>query len=201
VTTDSVPTWARAAIYGGAGAFGLLNLTVSSVSIGTLAHEHLNFDIVRSVALGLTPDAGALVAGTLWVACTGALRTWGRAVSLGLVAGSVIANAADVLASAGLVTAPILITLAVALAVAAPVLALLMLHLVLLVRATPQPKPSRARTPKREPKPKQPPQRDVTPPVIPVAVPNGESLEERTRRQARERQARRRARQRQEAFA
>lgn len=129
-----VPTWARRTIYTGAGAFGALNLTLSSLSIGHLAYEHLQLGMLRSTALGLTPDAGALVAGTLWVACTGHLRTWGRNASLGLVAGSVVGNAADILATAGHVT-PLLVPLAVLMAVAAPILALLMGHLVLLVKA------------------------------------------------------------------
>lgn len=131
----TVPRWAAVTIYIGAGVFGLLNLTLSSLSIGNLAFEHLHLGLLRAVALGLTPDAGALVAGTLWVACTGHLRTWGRNVSLGLVAGSVIGNAADILAAAGLVDSRVLVPLAVTLGVAAPILALVMGHLVLLVQA------------------------------------------------------------------
>jgi len=143
--TSPVPTWARLTIYGGAGAFGVLNLTLSSFSIGHLAHEHLDLGLGRAIALALTPDAGALVAGTLWVACTGHLRTWGRNASLGLVTGSVVGNAADILASAGHVTSPVLVTLAVLLAVAAPVLALIMGHLVLLVQAAPRATSGRGR--------------------------------------------------------
>jgi len=136
--TAPVPQWARWTIYGGAGAFGLLNLTLSSLSIGHLAYEHLHLGVGRAAALALTPDAGALVAGTLWVATTGHLRTWGRSASLGLVAGSVVGNAADILASAGHVASRVLVTLAVLMAVAAPVLALVMGHLVLLVQAAPE---------------------------------------------------------------
>lgn len=143
---DPVPRWARQTIYVGAGAFGALNLTLSSLSIGHLAYEHLHLGVGRSVALALTPDAGALVAGTLWVATTGHLRTWGRSASLGLVAGSVVGNAADILATAGHVASPTLVALAVLMAVAAPVLALVMGHLVLLVQAAPTvtEQPSRA---------------------------------------------------------
>lgn len=134
--TEPVPHWARLTIYCGAGAFGALNLTLSSLSIGHLAYQHLQLGGGRSMALALTPDAGALVAGTLWVATTGHLRTWGRSASLGLVAGSVVGNAADILATAGHITS-LLVTLAVLMAVAAPVLALVMGHLVLLVQAAP----------------------------------------------------------------
>ena len=198
MTSSPVPDWAKTTIYVGAGAFGGLNLIVSSISIGTLAYEHLDLDIVRSIALGLTPDAGALVAGTLWVACSGTLRDWGRSVSLGLVGTSVVGNAADVLASAGLVTPPVLVALAVTLAVAAPVLALLMGHLVLLVKAA----PGAERVTKPVTRGKALAGEAVTTPVVvPTAPPPDESPEDRTRRLARERKARSRARTRQEAAA
>jgi hypothetical protein len=193
--TAPVPTWARYTIYSGAGAFGALNLTLSSLSIGNLAYTHLDLGLGRAIALGLTPDAGALVAGTLWVATSGHLRTWGRNACLGLVGGSVIANAADILAAAGHVTSQMLVTLAVLMAVAAPMLALVMGHLVLLVKAAPhQPKPS-ARAPKREPKPK-PPER--TPEAVPSPAVNGHRQPSMS---AAERQARYRARKKAEAMA
>jgi signal transduction histidine kinase len=211
--TSTVPRWAAITIYVGAGLFGLLNLTLSSLSIGSLALNHLNLGLLRAIALGLTPDAGALVAGTLWVACAGHLRTWGRNVSLGLVGGSVVGNAADILAAAGLVDARFLVPLAVTLGVAAPVLALVMGHLVLLVQAARSAEVDRDATPptaKRDGVTRRRPpvtrdDRPDPPPAAarPVTVANAvtETTEQRRRRLAAERAKRYRDNQKNDAAA
>lgn len=197
--TTPLPRWSVRTVYGGGGLLFLAGAFLSGWSL-TLLAEQCGIPRPFSLSLPLALDAGAAVGVTLWVSGTGEVQRTGRNTARLLFGLSVIGNATErVHAYQGWDAAPLVV--AVGVAVVFPILAYRMAHLVLLVRATPQPKPSRARAPKREPKPKQQPQRDVTPPVIPVAVPNGESLEERTRRQARERQARRRARQRQEAFA
>jgi hypothetical protein len=126
--------------YGGGGLFALFNLIVSTVSIYKLGTEALHLEEIRSAALAGGLDAGALVAGSLWVggriAHQKLVAAWGKFVTLGLVTVSCIGNAGEVAFQAHLLSTNVMVALAIGLAIFAPVATMVMGHLALLVVGT-----------------------------------------------------------------
>lgn len=128
-----LPTWARITIYLGGGVAAASIQFGSSWSLGALA-LHVGLGWPRLVLLPVALDLGAIVAGVLWVAGHGKMRTTGRWATIGLVLSSMGFNALDALVVHGKISADQQLMISVAIAVVFPLTAALMGHIVLLVR-------------------------------------------------------------------
>jgi hypothetical protein len=132
---EELPDWARKLIARGATGYAAASTTASSISLGHLASA-AEYDLARSVLFGVSFECAALITGTAWVAGRrgGWWFTVGRAATLGLLAASLVFNAAEVLQLRGILPAQLLLLVAVLVSAVFPIAALLFAHLALMVK-------------------------------------------------------------------
>jgi hypothetical protein len=131
--SEQLPDWARKVIARGATAYAVASTTASAISLGHLASA-AGHDPFRSVLFAVSFECAATITGTAWVAGRrgGWWFTTGRAATLGLLAASLVFNAAEVLQVQHMLPAGVLLGVAVALVF--PIGALLFTHLALMVK-------------------------------------------------------------------